>query len=112
MFTALPWRSSRFVCASELISFLSFLLPPLPTHFPLILCTSLPHFLSLLQSIEKQLLTADFEDIMGLISAIQENVDAEDLMTLAWTLPVRRKDIQRHEKAYALLEGKEVRVNI
>ena len=49
---------------------------------------------------------------MGLISAIQENVDAEDLMTLAWTLPVRRKDIQRHEKAYALLEGKEVRVNI
>jgi hypothetical protein len=36
----------------------------------------------------------------------------EDLMTLAWALPVRRKDIQRHEKAYALLEGKEVRVNL
>lgn len=86
--------------------------PPAAAHLPSAHTLSLPLPLSLSQSIEKQLLTADFEDIMGLINAIQETVDVEDLMTLAWALPVRRKDIQRHEKAYALLEGKEVRVNI
>lgn len=61
---------------------------------------------------EIELLGAEFEDIMCIINTIPEQIDAEDLMTLAFSLPLRTKHIESHARAYALLEGREMRITI
>ena len=51
---------------------------------------------------------------MTIINTLPEHIDADDLMTLAWTLPLRTEHIVKHERAYALLEqeGQQMRVRL
>ena len=50
------------------------------------------------QYIEKELLDSSFEDILGTFRSIPKLVDAERLMELAWTIPLKRAEIDVLEK--------------
>ena len=65
------------------------------------------------QTVETELLNAEFEDIMSIINTIPEHIDADDIMILALLLPLKSEHIRGHECSYALLEqGREMRVHL
>ena len=72
-------------------------------------CVLSLHPPAFIQTVEPALLKAEFEDIMSIINAIPEAIDPEDIMALSWSLPLRRSDIVKHEKSYALQQG--LRIN-
>ena len=49
---------------------------------------------------------------MTILNTIPEQVDADDLMALAWSLPLKQEHITRQENAYAALEAKGIRVQL
>ena len=53
------------------------------------------------QSIEKELLRSDFEGMLGIFRSIPKLVDAERLMALAWTIPLKREEIIKYENKVA-----------
>jgi len=57
-------------------------------------------------------LKAEFEDIMTIINTIPEHIDADLLMDLAWSLPLKTEHIVKHERSYALLQTSEMRVRL
>ena len=72
-------------------------------------CVLSLHPPAFIQTVEAALLKAEFEDIMSIINAIPETIDPEDIMSLSWMIPVRRIDILKHERSYALQQG--LRIN-
>ena len=48
---------------------------------------------------------------MTIINSIAEQVDAEEIMLLAWRIPLRTEQIVKYERAYALQDGN-VRVHL
>lgn len=68
--------------------------------------------LALLKSIEKELLEASFEEIMGILRNIPSRCDSEVVLKLAFTIPLRRRVIVAAEKEfvgiYALREAERV----
>lgn len=56
--------------------------------------------LALLKSIEKPLLAAKFDGIMGIIKELPQRTDAESLMQIAWALPLREAQIAELEERY------------
>jgi hypothetical protein len=57
-------------------------------------------------------LKAEFEDIMTIINTIPEHIDADLLMDLAWSLPLKTEHIVKNERSYALLQTSEIRVRL
>lgn len=56
--------------------------------------------LALIKNIEKELMDADFEDIMKTVRIIPELTDADTVLELAYKIPVRRSDIARYLTNY------------
>eukprot|EP00596_Hydrurales_sp_CCMP1899_P004088 CAMPEP_0119051398 /NCGR_PEP_ID=MMETSP1177-20130426/73027_1 /TAXON_ID=2985 /ORGANISM="Ochromonas sp, Strain CCMP1899" /LENGTH=463 /DNA_ID=CAMNT_0007030585 /DNA_START=128 /DNA_END=1519 /DNA_ORIENTATION=+ len=56
--------------------------------------------LALVKSIEKELLSNEFEDIMGIFRKIPELVDAERLMGIAFSIPLKSSEIEHLDKKF------------
>ena len=47
---------------------------------------------------EKEILANKFEEILGIFRSMPKRLDAEKLMELAWTIPLRSDEIIKYEK--------------
>lgn len=56
--------------------------------------------LALMMSCEEELLQSGFEGIMEILRRIPEKTDADTIVDLAYSIPVRRGDIERFSKEY------------
>jgi len=56
--------------------------------------------LALLKSVEKEILNESFENIMATLRALPSKVDANSVIELAFTIPLKWKDIEIAEQKY------------
>jgi hypothetical protein len=56
--------------------------------------------LALLKSVEKEILNESFENIMATLRALPSKVDANSVIELAFTIPLKWKDIEMAEEKY------------
>ena len=55
-------------------------------------------FIQHLKFMEKEILANKFEEILGIFRSMPKRLDAEKLMELAWTIPLRSDEIIKYEK--------------